>query len=87
MTCKIFYSTTRSHCVTKLCKQHCAFCNIVQPTFEKWTLVDVMSHAWQTKIRLLHGSHMIHFPHPTIFYKSLMTPIIMNAPETKRSKT
>jgi len=32
-----------------------------------------MNHARQTKIRLLHGRHMIHFPHPTILHKSLMT--------------
>jgi len=49
--------------------------------------MDVMNHAWQRKIRLMHGRHMIHFPHPTILHKSVMTAIIMNAPKTKRSKT
>jgi len=28
MTYKIFYSTASNHCVTKLCKQHCAFLQI-----------------------------------------------------------
>jgi len=27
-----------------------------------------MNHAWQTKIRLLLGRHMIHFPHLTILH-------------------